>query len=458
MTLVAIPGAASAEASISRVPRGPGEDEPSSVPCQGNRNGVYDENGNYLWDVGVIIGRKCVVFHETLYLINGSTMLPMRELLQRMNPGYYENVTFAKWFPEHQTACADETSNVICYPIGRSYVYWNGVIQPIRQPAVVINGRTRIPFRDLIEKSGGKVDWDGETRTISVDLSTALHIWAKPDDICRLMGLDPAGNCDADRVIAGHYVYKAWGTDFVIERMLDGTLQQPGMTAYLNKIGIGKKGAPLEGPQLKWTEAILNTGIDLLTAVWIGSELRFAKSVRGTVSPAGRELLLDASAAEGKHAVHFWAKRSSVSEHALKYQVRGDMSLIRVVDGKREAVEYAWRNVAFDHKLDVGDGVRIFLERKSDAGYVARLSKYAPEFRTNLMDDFADEIFRQFRALRGEPKVVLSWEVETAELQVLVQEALDHRVFAKLTEEYGTSAASMAFEELKEVFRLSVQP
>lgn len=441
----------------NRIPKEPGEEVP--VPCEGERNRVYDENGSYLWDVGVIIGRKCVVFNERLYVINGSTMLPMRELLQRMNPGYYESVTFAKWFPEHQTACADETSNVICYPIGRSYVYWNGVIQPIRQPAVIIGDRTRIPFRDLIERSGGKVDWNGDTRTITVDLSRALHIWAKPDDICRLMGLDPNGNCDADRVIAGHYTYKTWGTDFVIERMLDGTLQQPGMTYFLNKIGLDKKGTPLEGPQLKWTEAILNTGVDILTAIWIGSEIRYAQSVKGTVSPVGRELLVDGSAAEGLHDVYFWAPRSSVSEHALKYQVRGDMSLLRLVNGKRQALEFAYNNMAFDAKEEIVEtGFRMFIERKSDAGFIRRLSQYKPDFLDDLASDSAQEIFLQFRAIRTRPNSILSWEVETADYYRVVETAVNEKILPKLVQQYGEGAGAAAFEQLKEMFRLSIVP
>lgn len=453
------PVAASGEVVGSRHPD---DRQDNTIPCRGYRNPVYDAAGHNAGDVGLIIHGRCVKLEESVYVINGSTLLPMRETLQLMQPGYYNNVVFAKWFQNHNTACADETSIVICYPVGRNYVYWNGVIMPLGQGAVVINGRTRVPFRDLIEKSGGKVNWDGTTRTITVDVSgpNAFVIWADPKLVCTIMGFQFDGNCDSDRVIAGYYAYKTWGTDYVIERMLDGTLQQPGMTRYLNKIGWDKGGVPLEGPQLKWTEAALNTGIDILTAIWIGSEIRYPKSLSGTVSPVGRELVFDASAAAGKHDIFFWAPRQSVSEHALHYQVRGNTSLLRVTaTGQRQALEYAWRGVAFDAKEDVAStGVRIFIERKSDAGFVARLSKSKPEFREGLMDDFADEIFRQFRVLRGEKKVIFSWEVETVDLQILVQEAFDSKVLPKLIKEYGAESGAWAFEELKEIFRLIVMP
>lgn len=451
-------GASGVEAQPARIP----DDRGPSVPCQGSRNPIYNELGVYTGrDVGIIISGRCVDLDEDVYIVNGSTLLPMREMLQRMRPAYYDNVVFAKWFPEHQTACADETSNVICYPIGRDYVYWNGVIQPLRQGAVIFSGRTRVPFRDLVEKSGGTVHWDGDTWTITVDVSgpDAFFIWAKPEDVCRIMGLEYDGNCDADRVIAGHYTYKTWGTDFVIDRMLDGTLQQPGMTYFMNQIGLDKKGTPLEGPALKWTEAILNTGLDILTAMWIGAEIRYAQSVRGTVTPVGRELVIDGSAAEGLHEVYFWAPRTSVSEHALKYQVRGNTSLLRVVNGKRQALEYAYNGIAFDAKEDIAStGVRIFIERKSDAGYILRLSKYKPEFLDTLANESAQEMFLQFKAIRTRPNSILAWEVETAEMFGVVDAALNQKVLAKLVREYGQAAGTTAYEQLKEMFRLSIVP
>ncbi|HEY3368720.1 MAG TPA: copper amine oxidase N-terminal domain-containing protein [Symbiobacteriaceae bacterium] len=431
--------------------------------CEGRRNPAVSETGDPLGtDFAVIIRGQCYQFDAPVVVKNGRTLMPMRELVTATVPsGYINNVVHLKWFQEYGTACLDASSNVLCYPNDQNYMIWNGMKIQLDQGAVVLDGRTRVPFRDLIEKNGGTVRWDGDSHTIWIEhLETAYNIWMTPEQVCNLMGYS-FDTCPADGVIAGHYTYQTWGTDFIIENLLNGTLFQPGMRQYVNKFGLERKGDPLE-TQFKWGYAIANTAIDVATAIYIGSLVKNVApaTVREVTTPVGREVLLDGSAAAGKHDVWFWANRNSFSPRVVAYQLRNAPgSGSTVENGALEMWEYAWKGIAFDG-MDREGALRIFVETKSDGGYFTRLSSSSVgEFFLGKMDrDLGDEITQQFLALRGEHNVVLEWRVETQDLYNAIWRAVDGRVFLNLREALGEQEGTAAFQELVQMIRVKIVP
>ena len=67
------------------------------------------------------------------------------------------------------TACAANNDLTIKLQIKNPVMTVNGEEKPIDEQGtapVVINGRTLLPVRAVIEEIGGKVEWDSETQTV----------------------------------------------------------------------------------------------------------------------------------------------------------------------------------------------------------------------------------------------------------------------------------------------------
>ena len=88
------------------------------------------------------------------------------------------------------SACAAQTEDLtITLQIDNPVMTVNGEEKPIDEQGtapVVINGRTLLPVRAVIEEIGGKVEWDSETQTVilargkdivvlGIDNTTAYH-------------------------------------------------------------------------------------------------------------------------------------------------------------------------------------------------------------------------------------------------------------------------------------------
>lgn len=73
------------------------------------------------------------------------------------------------------TGCGAEGAEVkISFQIGSPTMTVNGVEKPIDGEGtvpVITDGRTLLPIRAVIEELGGAVGWDGETRTVALELN-----------------------------------------------------------------------------------------------------------------------------------------------------------------------------------------------------------------------------------------------------------------------------------------------
>ncbi len=76
--------------------------------------------------------------------------------------GNSDETLYAHW--------SNSEKHTITLKIGSPYIYVDGVrhnIDSLGTVPVIINGRTMIPVRAVIEAMGGNVGWDGSTRTVS---------------------------------------------------------------------------------------------------------------------------------------------------------------------------------------------------------------------------------------------------------------------------------------------------
>lgn len=101
------------------------------------------------------------------YIINGSTMIPLRGLLEEMGA----EIT---WDGATETITVDNGQNIITLQIWNYLVYVQGtrygdLRYTLLNPPIINESRTFIPIRFISEQLGYNVSWDGETQTITIE-------------------------------------------------------------------------------------------------------------------------------------------------------------------------------------------------------------------------------------------------------------------------------------------------
>jgi hypothetical protein len=72
----------------------------------------------------------------------------------------------------------EKKQTVIVLQIGNSMFTVNGGSVTLDSPPVIMNGRTLVPIRAIIEALGGTVGWDGTARKATVTLGSAtIELW-----------------------------------------------------------------------------------------------------------------------------------------------------------------------------------------------------------------------------------------------------------------------------------------
>jgi len=124
-------------------------------------------------DIRVTIDGVAVDFEgQPPTIVDGRTLVPVR--------GVFEALGFdVEWEQSTQTATLTSADYVVVISIGSEVFATNGANHALDVPAQIIDGRTMLPIRAVLESVGLYVDWDGGTSTVLVN-SPALvtHIAA----------------------------------------------------------------------------------------------------------------------------------------------------------------------------------------------------------------------------------------------------------------------------------------
>ena len=75
------------------------------------------------------------------------------------------------WNGDTQTVTAGKEGIALSLQIGSNVLFKNGTYITLDVPAQIVNDRTMVPVRAVAESFGADVSWDGNTRTVSVTLS-----------------------------------------------------------------------------------------------------------------------------------------------------------------------------------------------------------------------------------------------------------------------------------------------
>ena len=95
-------------------------------------------------------------------IIGGRTMVPMRAIFEALDAE-------VRWDGAKQTATGTRDDTTVVLPIGSTSPTVNGSVVTIDAPGVVIDGRTLVPLRFVAESFGVDVNWDGATRTVTIN-------------------------------------------------------------------------------------------------------------------------------------------------------------------------------------------------------------------------------------------------------------------------------------------------
>ena len=116
-------------------------DQPISVTIDGERVAFADQNP-------VIVGDR--------------TLVPVR--------GVFEHLGFeVDWAPETRQAILTSDDYTVVITVGSATFTVNGANRTLDVPAQIINDRTMLPIRAVVESVGYFVDWDAATRTVIIN-------------------------------------------------------------------------------------------------------------------------------------------------------------------------------------------------------------------------------------------------------------------------------------------------
>lgn len=112
--------------------------------------------------IKVFINKEELSLSQNPVLINGTTLIPMRQVFEALNAE-------VKWDENTKTVESTKGNITIKMTIGEESAYVNDNKIKLIVPAKIIDGHTFIPLRFVSESLGYYVYWDGTTKTINIE-------------------------------------------------------------------------------------------------------------------------------------------------------------------------------------------------------------------------------------------------------------------------------------------------
>lgn len=109
----------------------------------------------------VVYKNNILAFETPPTIENDRTLVPMRFLFEQMGAD-------VDWNNDTQTATVEKQGDTISFSINNTEAKVNNTVKTMDVPARLINDKTMIPLRFLSEELGYNVQWDGETRTVTI--------------------------------------------------------------------------------------------------------------------------------------------------------------------------------------------------------------------------------------------------------------------------------------------------
>jgi hypothetical protein len=111
--------------------------------------------------IQVLVNGQRVVFEQSPIIVNGSTLVPARTILEQLG-------LLVRWNAKTQTIVGMNHKVNIELSIGNKEAIVNGEPIQLGTAPTVVNGESFIPFRLITDILHGHIDWDETSRTITL--------------------------------------------------------------------------------------------------------------------------------------------------------------------------------------------------------------------------------------------------------------------------------------------------
>lgn len=112
-------------------------------------------------DIKVTLDGKALSFDVPPQIINDRTMVPLRAIFEALGAS-------VDWNQETKTVTSTKGDTTIKLTIDSNTMYVNGNVVTLDTPACVVNDRTLVPVRAISEAYNTNVDWNGDTKTVTI--------------------------------------------------------------------------------------------------------------------------------------------------------------------------------------------------------------------------------------------------------------------------------------------------
>ena len=112
-------------------------------------------------DIKVMLDGNALSFDVPPQIINDRTMVPLRAIFEALGAS-------VDWNQETRTVTSTKGDTTIKLTINSNTMYVNNNAVTLDTPACVVNDRTLVPVRAISEAYKTTVDWNGDTKTVSI--------------------------------------------------------------------------------------------------------------------------------------------------------------------------------------------------------------------------------------------------------------------------------------------------
>ena len=112
-------------------------------------------------DISVYLNGEKMTFDQPPIIRDDSTLVPFRAIFEGLGMS-------VDWNGDERQVSAENNNTKILLYINSPVMYVNGAEKTLLTPPIIYNDRTLVPLRAVSEAVGTDVQWDGETRTVTI--------------------------------------------------------------------------------------------------------------------------------------------------------------------------------------------------------------------------------------------------------------------------------------------------
>lgn len=112
-------------------------------------------------DITVLLDGKAVGFDVAPIIENDRTLVPLRAIFEALGAA-------VEWDAATQTVISQKGDDTCVFQIGNDKMFVNGEEKTLDVAAKIVDDRTLVPLRAVSEAYSCSVEWDGNTKTVTI--------------------------------------------------------------------------------------------------------------------------------------------------------------------------------------------------------------------------------------------------------------------------------------------------